>query len=146
MQLRFLGAFQEVGRSAIAVKTANSQILMDYGVMINHEVSFPVHVSPKDLDAVVLTHAPRSQRTRTIVLRTFQASIVRYRTDLQTNESFGSRHDQTEWILSAVRIHRFREHVRSRHISGLPITNQDRGRDGYHGECRTYTRKRSSNR
>jgi putative mRNA 3-end processing factor len=30
---------------------------MDYGVMINHEVSFPVHVSPKDLDAVVLTHA-----------------------------------------------------------------------------------------
>jgi putative mRNA 3-end processing factor len=30
---------------------------MDYGVMINHEVGFPVHVSPKDLDAVVLTHA-----------------------------------------------------------------------------------------
>ncbi len=30
---------------------------MDYGVMINHEIGFPVHVSPKDLDAVVLTHA-----------------------------------------------------------------------------------------
>jgi putative mRNA 3-end processing factor len=30
---------------------------MDYGVMINHEVGFPVHVSPKDLDAVLLTHA-----------------------------------------------------------------------------------------
>jgi putative mRNA 3-end processing factor len=30
---------------------------MDYGVMINHEVGFPVHVSPKDLDAVVLSHA-----------------------------------------------------------------------------------------
>jgi putative mRNA 3-end processing factor len=57
MQLRFLGACQEVGRSAVAVKTATSQILMDYGVMINHEVGFPVHVSPKDLDAVVLTHA-----------------------------------------------------------------------------------------
>ena len=57
MQLRFLGACQEVGRSAIAAKTARSQILMDYGVMINHEVGFPVHVSPKDLDAVVLTHA-----------------------------------------------------------------------------------------
>jgi len=25
--------------------------------MINHEVSFPVHVSPKDIDAVLLTHA-----------------------------------------------------------------------------------------
>jgi len=57
MQLRFLGACQEVGRSAVAVKTATSQILMDYGVMINHEVGFPVHVSPRDLDAVVLTHA-----------------------------------------------------------------------------------------
>ncbi len=30
---------------------------MDYGVLINHEVGFPVHISPKDLDAVVLTHA-----------------------------------------------------------------------------------------
>jgi len=30
---------------------------MDYGVMINHEVGFPVHISPKDLDAVVVTHA-----------------------------------------------------------------------------------------
>jgi putative mRNA 3-end processing factor len=30
---------------------------MDYGVMINHEVGFPVHISPKELDAVVLTHA-----------------------------------------------------------------------------------------
>lgn len=57
MQLRFLGACQEVGRSAIAVKNANSQILMDYGVMINHDVGFPVHISPKDLDAIVLTHA-----------------------------------------------------------------------------------------
>ena len=57
MQLRFLGACQEVGRSAVAVKTATSQILMDYGVMINHEVGFPVHVSPRELDAVVLTHA-----------------------------------------------------------------------------------------
>jgi len=57
MQLRFLGACQEVGRSAVAVKGARSQILMDYGVMINHDVGFPVHISPKDLDAVVLTHA-----------------------------------------------------------------------------------------
>ena len=57
MQLRFLGACQEVGRSAIAVKNTRSQILMDYGVMINHEVGFPVHISPKDLNAVVLTHA-----------------------------------------------------------------------------------------
>ena len=55
--MRFLGACQEVGRSAVAVKNTRSQILMDYGVMINHEVGFPVHISPKDLNAVVLTHA-----------------------------------------------------------------------------------------
>jgi putative mRNA 3-end processing factor len=30
---------------------------MDYGVMINHDVGFPVHISPRDLNAVVLTHA-----------------------------------------------------------------------------------------
>jgi putative mRNA 3-end processing factor len=30
---------------------------MDYGVMINHDIGFPVHVSPKDLDAVILSHA-----------------------------------------------------------------------------------------
>jgi putative mRNA 3-end processing factor len=30
---------------------------MDYGVMINHDIGFPVHVSPRDLDAVILTHA-----------------------------------------------------------------------------------------
>jgi putative mRNA 3-end processing factor len=30
---------------------------MDYGVMIDNEVGFPVHISPKDLSAVVLTHA-----------------------------------------------------------------------------------------
>lgn len=57
MQLRFLGACQEVGRSAIAVKGTRSQILMDYGVMINHDMGFPVHISPRDLDAVILTHA-----------------------------------------------------------------------------------------
>jgi putative mRNA 3-end processing factor len=57
MQLQFLGACQEVGRSAIAVKNTRSQILMDYGVMIDNEVGFPVHISPKDLSAVVLTHA-----------------------------------------------------------------------------------------
>jgi putative mRNA 3-end processing factor len=30
---------------------------MDYGVMVNHEVGFPVHVSPREVSAIVLTHA-----------------------------------------------------------------------------------------
>lgn len=41
----------------MAVKSTRSQILMDYGVMIDHDVGFPVHISPKDLNAVILTHA-----------------------------------------------------------------------------------------
>jgi len=31
--------------------------LLDYGVMVNHEPGFPMHVPPKDVDAIVLTHS-----------------------------------------------------------------------------------------
>lgn len=56
LQIKFLGSAREVGRSAIAIKTANIQILLDYGVMVNHEPGFPMHVPPRDVDAVVLSH------------------------------------------------------------------------------------------
>jgi len=55
--LKFLGGTREVGRSAVALKTEKAQILMDYGVLMNHEPGFPVHVPPKEVDAVVLTHS-----------------------------------------------------------------------------------------
>jgi putative mRNA 3-end processing factor len=60
MEIKFLGGAREVGRSAIFVKSkGGARILLDYGVKIepSNEVQFPMHVSPKDLDAVVLTHA-----------------------------------------------------------------------------------------
>ncbi|BCS91938.1 Ribonuclease J [Metallosphaera sp. J1] len=59
-----LGAFQEVGRSAVLVETPESRVLMDVGV--NPSVNFGERMFPKldidqlrleDLDAVVLTHA-----------------------------------------------------------------------------------------
>jgi len=56
-QIRFLGGTQEVGRIAIAVKTEKTQVLLDYGVMLNHEPGFPMHVPPKDVNAVILTHS-----------------------------------------------------------------------------------------
>jgi len=31
--------------------------LLDYGVMVNHEPGFPMHVPPKDVDAIILTHS-----------------------------------------------------------------------------------------
>lgn len=57
LKIGFLGGTQEVGRIAITVKTEKTQVLLDYGVMLNHEPGFPMHVPPKDVDAVILTHS-----------------------------------------------------------------------------------------
>ncbi|MDH5481949.1 MAG: MBL fold metallo-hydrolase [Candidatus Bathyarchaeota archaeon] len=57
LQLGFLGGTREVGRIAIAVKTEKTQVLLDYGVMLNHTPGFPMHIPPKDVDAIILTHS-----------------------------------------------------------------------------------------
>jgi putative mRNA 3-end processing factor len=57
LQLGFLGGAREVGRIGISVKSAKTQIIMDYGVMLDNQPGFPMHVPPKDVDAVVLTHS-----------------------------------------------------------------------------------------
>ena len=57
MKLIFLGACREVGRSAVAVEAGEKRHLLDYGVMMNDSVGFPTHISPKDLDAIFLSHA-----------------------------------------------------------------------------------------
>jgi putative mRNA 3-end processing factor len=57
LEIRFLGGTREIGRISIAVKTEKTQILLDYGVMMDHEPGFPMHVPPKEVDAIVLTHS-----------------------------------------------------------------------------------------
>lgn len=57
MEIKILGAAKEVGRSAFLVSNENSNILMDYGVLLKKEPQFPLHVKPKDLHAIVLSHA-----------------------------------------------------------------------------------------
>ena len=57
LQIGFLGGTREVGRIAITVKTEKAQVLLDYGVMLDHEPGFPMHVSPKDVDAIILSHS-----------------------------------------------------------------------------------------
>ena len=57
MEIKILGAAKEVGRSAFLVSNENSNILMDYGVLLKKEPQFPLHVKPKDLNAIVLSHA-----------------------------------------------------------------------------------------
>lgn len=57
MKVSILGAAKEVGRSAFLVNGNQTNILMDYGVLLKREPIFPMHVQPKDIDAVILTHA-----------------------------------------------------------------------------------------
>ena len=57
MQVGFLGGAREVGRIGISVKSEKSQVILDYGVMLDRQPGFPMHVSPKDVDAVILTHS-----------------------------------------------------------------------------------------
>ena len=57
MQVGFLGGAREVGRISISVKTKKNQALLDYGVMFDREPGFPMHVPPKEVDALILTHS-----------------------------------------------------------------------------------------
>ncbi|MCZ2855627.1 MAG: MBL fold metallo-hydrolase [Candidatus Bathyarchaeota archaeon] len=57
MKIRFLGGTREVGRSALLAMSENTKILLDYGVMFDHQPGFPMHVQPKVVDAVVMTHS-----------------------------------------------------------------------------------------
>ncbi|RLF03205.1 MAG: MBL fold metallo-hydrolase [Thermoprotei archaeon] len=58
LKVSILGAGKEVGRSAILVEEGDSRVLFDYGVAISEdEPGFPLHVKPRDLSAIFLSHA-----------------------------------------------------------------------------------------
>jgi len=57
VQVGFLGGTREVGRIAITVKTEKTQVLLDYGAMLDHTPGFPMHIQPKDVDAIILSHS-----------------------------------------------------------------------------------------
>jgi putative mRNA 3-end processing factor len=57
LQVGFLGGAREVGRLGISVKSAKTQVIVDYGVMLDNEPGFPMHVPPKDVGALILTHS-----------------------------------------------------------------------------------------
>jgi putative mRNA 3-end processing factor len=57
VEIRFLGGAREIGRLSIAMKTEKTQVLLDYGVMMDNEPGFPMHVPPKEVDAIILTHS-----------------------------------------------------------------------------------------
>ena len=60
MDIQVLGAANEVGRSGFLVNCNGTKLLLDYGVMFGRRGSppkYPLHVKPKDLDAIIITHA-----------------------------------------------------------------------------------------
>ncbi len=60
MQLSFLGAAREVGRSGVLLETKKSKVLFDYGVKMSDEESpYPKYPLPVHgfIDAVLLSHA-----------------------------------------------------------------------------------------
>ena len=57
MQVGFLGGAREVGRIGINVKSEKTQVVCDYGVMLGNVPGFPMHIPPKAVDALILTHS-----------------------------------------------------------------------------------------
>ena len=60
MNVKVLGAANEVGRSGFLVDCNGTNLLLDYGVMFGRRgtpPSYPLHVKPKDIDAIIITHA-----------------------------------------------------------------------------------------
>ena len=57
MEVTFLGGAREVGKSAFFVKGNKNNLLLDYGAHTSKEPSFPMHVKPRDVHSLLLTHA-----------------------------------------------------------------------------------------
>ena len=61
VEIKVLGAAGEVGRSAFQVNCDGTNFLLDYGVMFGkprgEPPTYPLHVKPRDIDSVIITHA-----------------------------------------------------------------------------------------
>tara|TARA_Y100000590_G_scaffold54720_1_gene57164 strand:+ start:65 stop:1333 length:1269 start_codon:yes stop_codon:yes gene_type:complete len=61
VKISVLGAAGEVGRSAFQVNCDGTNFLLDYGVMFGKPrgtpPTYPLHVKPRDIDSVIITHA-----------------------------------------------------------------------------------------
>lgn len=57
MKVKVLGAGREVGRSGFLVNGDGANYLLDYGVNLGRNPQVPLHVMPKEVDGIVITHA-----------------------------------------------------------------------------------------
>jgi len=60
LKVKVLGASHEVGRSGFLVNCDGTNFLLDYGIMFGKRgmpPQHPLHVKPKDVDSIIITHA-----------------------------------------------------------------------------------------
>lgn len=81
LEITFLGGTHEIGRVSVAVRTRRTQILMDSGVMMGRPPGFPMHIPPKDVDALILTHC-HLDHSGTVPIFFIQDKKPLYTTDL----------------------------------------------------------------
>lgn len=57
VEIEFLGGCRTIGGSAVVIRSNNSNLLLDYGMLMTRPPKFPKSVSPKDLDFIILSHS-----------------------------------------------------------------------------------------
>lgn len=57
MKVKVLGAGLEVGRSGFLVNADGANYLLDYGVNLGRNLAVPLHVMPKEVDSIIISHA-----------------------------------------------------------------------------------------
>jgi putative mRNA 3-end processing factor len=57
MEVKILGAARQVGRSAVLVSHNGTKVLLDYGALTTRIPGFPIHVQPKEVSGIILSHA-----------------------------------------------------------------------------------------
>ncbi|MGC9208369.1 MAG: MBL fold metallo-hydrolase [Nitrososphaeria archaeon] len=57
MQIKILGAGGNIGNSGILVKEDSTAVLLDYGLNPGKNITHPLHVRPRDIKALISTHA-----------------------------------------------------------------------------------------
>ncbi|MCP8312709.1 MAG: MBL fold metallo-hydrolase [Candidatus Methylarchaceae archaeon HK02M1] len=57
MKIKILGGAREVGRSAFLVENSEGRVLLDFGVQLTRPPAFPMHIQPREVDSILLSHA-----------------------------------------------------------------------------------------